>query len=274
MKDQECKASLLVNETVTSLDIPGTINNKPVQVHFQAFTDCPNLTEVTLHEGMIRTGGSSFSGCEKLEEVNLPDSLKVLDENTFKNCYALKDANLPSTLETIGKCAFENCSSLETIDIPKSVTQINAWAFSNCSSLSEIILPDNLKIIGQGAFANCTGINKITIPKLVEEITYPFSGCSSLNSIIFEGDLTSVKYLFGTMGTIKQSIYIELPDGFTQVEAYSFNNYDNLTIYIPLTVTSINYLAFLSSNVTINCKSGSYAEQYAKNNNIAFKIVS
>lgn len=61
----------------------------------------------------------------------------------------------------------------------------------------------------------------------------------------------------------------------TNIDSYAFENNGKLTrVYIPETVTEIGDGAFEKCpNLTIYGKSGSYAETYAKENNIPFKAV-
>ncbi len=78
---------------------------------------------------------------------------------------------------------------------------------------------------------------------------FAFSDCSSLTSI-------------------------NIPDGVTSIGALAFSYCKGLTaLTIPESVTAIEERAFENcDNLTFLCKSGSYAETYAKENNIPFTV--
>ena len=67
---------------------------------------------------------------------------------------------------------------------------------------------------------------------------------------------------------------VTIPDGVTSIGDSAFEGCSNLTsITIPDGVTSIWYSAFWGcENLTIHAPAGSYAEQYAKENNIPFVV--
>ena len=102
------------------------------------------------------------------------------------------------------------------------------------------------------AFSGCTGLTSITIPNSVTFfVSYGvFSGCTGLTSII-------------------------IPDSVTSIESYAFSDCTGLTsVTIPDSVTSISYRAFDGcTNLTIYCYPNSYAETYAKSNNIPYKYL-
>lgn len=128
---------------------------------------------------------------------------------------------------------FEVCSNLSTIIIPDCITWFAGGIFQNCTKLKSIKLPSNLMTIGSGAFGNCTSLTSIVIPNNDVHIGFiAFAGCSSLKKIV-----------------------------------------------IPSTVTFIDASAFCSvysdepseppiAGLSIYCEQGSYADTYAKENNI------
>lgn len=114
------------------------------------------------------------------------------------------------------------------------------------SKITKVILPNSIIHMQNGAFFGCGELKSINIPKNIESIeSLAFTECGSLKSI-------------------------KIPDGVNSIQGLAFSSCDELeSIYIPSTVTSIDEVAFLnSSNFTIYCEQGSYAETYAKTNNI------
>ena len=137
-------------------------------------------------------------------------------------------------------------SPITKITIPKSVTTLGRGVFFNCTSLTSINIPDSVTSIGNNAFSYCSSLTSIDIPDSVKSIGgSAFSGCIALTSIDIPNSVTSIgDYAFS--GCIALTS-IDIPNSVTSIESGAFHNCTNLTIY---------------------CEQGSYAETYAKENNI------
>ena len=115
-------------------------------------------------------------------------------------------------------------------------------------SLKAVDLPQSVKTIGENAFSYCISLTSATIPDGVTQIgRYAFRECKNLTSAT-------------------------IPDGVTKIEYGTFSGCGSLTtVTIPESVTKIRQYAFLGcSNLTIHANAGSFAETYAKENNIRF----
>ena len=138
---------------------------------------------------------------------------------------------IPNSITSIRNSAFYNCSSLTSINIPNSVTRIGEGAFFHCESLTSIDIPNSITHIESGAFQGCTSLTSINIPDSVVSIQHQvFYGCTSLKSVTIPNSVTSIGDYAFHVGETGQ----EHP--------------------IP--------------GLTIYCEQGSYAETYAKANNI------
>ena len=169
-----------------------------------------------------------------------------IKSNAFRGCRSLTSINIPSSVTSIMEGAFSYNSSLTSISIPNSVTSIDG-AFSYNSALTSINIPNSVTSIGNTTFAYCTALTSITIPNSVTSIgSGAFAVCTGLTSI-------------------------NIPNGVTSIGDSAFNNCTSLTsINIPNSVTSIGDTAFaICTNLTIYCEQGSYAETFAKDNNIS-----
>ena len=102
----------------------------------------------------------AFSDCENLTSVTLPKSLISIGEGAFYNC-GINTITVPDGVETIMTSAFSGCSSLSKVNLPDSLTEIGARAFEGCSSLSEIIIPKNVESIGEKVFVQANSINDV-----------------------------------------------------------------------------------------------------------------
>lgn len=182
-------------------------------------------------------GSSAFEGCTSLAGV------------------AIRYNNDEEHTITIGAGAFRGCTSLISVDMSGNVTSIGDRAFSGCSSLTKLPLPESLQSMGY-LMIEGTGITSITVPKNVREAhsnngNGPLANVKALTEVIFE-------------------------DGMKAIPAYMCAVDSGIRSYlkkavIPASVTSIGNYAFLNCNdLTIYGYIGSYAETYAKANNIPF----
>lgn len=189
------------------------------------------------------------------------------------------DVNIASAVNgvpvtIIGEQAFEDCKELTSITIPDGVTSIDDRAFCECSELASITIPDSLTSIGDDAFVCCSKLTSITIPDGVTSIGRDaFDECSGLTSINIPDSVTSIGY--GAFYRCSGLTSIIIPDGVTSIGDWTFSECSALTsVTIPSSVTSISDKAFnVDSNVTIYGYRDSYAETYAKENDMLFVAV-
>lgn len=80
----------------------------------------------------------AFSNCAELTKVTIPAAVTVVGDHAFENCTALQALELPAELAEIGAAAFENCSGITRMNIPAGVAKIGIWAFQNCSGLTDV----------------------------------------------------------------------------------------------------------------------------------------
>lgn len=152
------------------------------------------------------------------------------------------------SVTVIGNSAFGECLSLTSVTIPDIVTKIEDGAFHSCDALTSITFPDSITSIGEGAFWYCTSLTSVTIPASVTFIgDGAFSICNSLTSVT-------------------------IPDGITSIGEEAFSYCDSLTsVTLPDSVTSIGEDAFeYCRSLTLTISPGSYAETYAKENDIPY----
>ena len=114
-----------------------------------AFSDCHNLTTISIPTVVRSIRGYTFKGCTSLTAIVLPDSVFKIDQRAFYGCSSLATINWPSSLDTIGKNAFENCSSLTLVQLPDSLHTIMDGAFNGCSLLRKINIPMAANYIGK-----------------------------------------------------------------------------------------------------------------------------
>lgn len=131
----------------------------------------------------------------------------------------------------------------------KPVTVIEIRAFLTRDSIRAIKLSDSVKEIGREAFMGCKNLEIFICGKNLETIKeYGLSACTSL-------------------------MHIELNDGLKVLETLAIPEAKLLEIHIPSSVELIyGGGAFLNPELKIICEAGSYAETYARDNNLIVEI--
>jgi len=263
--------------------IPSELDGYPVIcIGFAALSFCENVTGVTIPDSVAIIGDEAFCGCTNLTEISIPDSVIDIGINPFAGCnltsfsgpsnspvYEVRDGVLydkqqkmlisypgakvgtyviPDDVLLIGEKAFNMCGGLTGVTIPNGVTGIGMQAFSECDGLTDLSIPDSVTDIGIFAFSRCNGLTEMIIPDSVTKIDNGiFSNCSSLTRVT-------------------------LPNNVRSIGEYAFYKCENLTsVNIPQSVKSIDESAFTGCwKLTLSVTQGSYAERYAKKNNIRF----
>ncbi len=127
-----------------SVDIPPTVpyDGKTYLVTGigeMAFSDCVNLTKVTIPNSVDYIEHSAFSHCSGLTSINIPNSVTFIGNWAFYQCSGLESVTIPNSVTSIGDNAFGNCSNMTTLTIGSSVSLIYLWTFAYCSNLTCVI---------------------------------------------------------------------------------------------------------------------------------------
>ena len=210
--------------------------------------ECEEECEVTENDIFSISGDvlTRYNGQESYVEI--PYGVKQIGDGASMTFFMApaKEIVVPNTVVTIAGYAFFRCNALEKILLPQSISTIENHAFRECSNLKTIEFPDEVAVIDREACWGCVSLKEIKLPanlKTIEEKA--FSGCISVSSI-------------------------ELPEGLERIEDGVFwGDAAMEKITIPASVTFIGEMAFCDcDNLTIYTPAGSFAEKYAKDNNI------
>ena len=276
-----------------------TIQNSVTSIGNFAFCMCTSLTSINVdsnNEKYMSDNGVLYtkdkktliqypSKKEKTEYIILQGTTSI-GNYAFHYCTNLTNITIPNSVTSIGDNAFYGCENLINITIPNSVTSIGNDVFNGCISLTSINVDSNNEKYMSDNGVLYTKDKKILIQypgkkegteylilQGVESIEdYAFWGCGNLTNIIIPNGVTSIGYSAFYRCTSLTNITI--PNSVTSIGDFAFNECTSLTnIAIPDSVTSIGDHAFYKcDSLSVLCKSNSYAEQYAKENNIKYVI--
>ena len=256
---------------VTSVTIPSSVTT----IGKQAFKECSRLKSVTILGGVTSIGDQAFSKCSSLASVTMPISVASIGSYAFYNCERLKSVVIPSSVTILEKSVFSNCRNLKDVSIPYSVTRIEDSAFHGCASLTGLTIPNSVTCIGSYAFYNCASLTDITIPSGIKRLENSvFSNCSSLRNISIPDSVTSIGgWAFYSCRSLTS---VTVPNSVITIESYAFSGCSSLTsVTIPGSVTGIGKNAFddCHPSIVFSVPSGSYARTYCKENNYKTKTI-
>lgn len=173
--------------------------------------------------------------------------------------YASENVELPRYLggnlvSAVADRAFLKNKYLKSISFAKcqGLKKLGASSFESCSNLTSVVLPVWINHLSTSTFQTCVNLKEVTFYAPLKNIpSYCFYYCTKLDNVT-------------------------LPDTLVSIDSFAFAECKSLSeVYIPKSVTSIASNAFRNSpNVTIKGSYGSYAEEYAKANNIPFNGIS
>jgi hypothetical protein len=135
--------------------------------------------------------------------------------------------------------------------IENGITSIGSYAFSECSNLSSITIPNSVTRTEYFVFWVCTSLQSVTFEdgsRLDRMSGTEFVGCNLLRNIIIPDGVTDI-YDCSLLGDVTLPRKVMLPDSVTNISNSPGQMHDDSKIY---------------------ASKGSYAEYYAKSNNIFY----
>ena len=255
--------------SITSVTIPSTITaweptvDASLSGYNNAFSDCVNLSNITLAEGLTTLGDYAFNNCTSLTSVTIPSSVSSFGTHIFNGCTNLESISLTSSenlLNIHGDSTFEGCSNIineennveylinttengvdkyliavgfateevTTVEInPNCKYLAFGLCLSNSRNITSISLSTGLIGIGAWAFANCTKLTSITIPEGITSIkTSTFSNCSALTNITLPSTLTNIES--SAFSDCNSLVSITIPEKVVSIGRDTFFSCDNL----------------------------------------------
>ena len=235
-------------------------------IEHRAFTNCNELTSVSIPNSVIMIEGYPFVACSSLTSIVVDSDNPKYDSRD--NCNAIIETAsntliagcmgsvIPNSVTTIGNMAFQSCSGLTSVSIPNSVTTIGEMAFARCGDLTSVTIGNSVSAIGDWAFVYCRNLKSI----IVDDGNPNYDSRDNCNAII---ETASNTLIVGCMGTVIPGSIIsigysafvycsgltsmDIPNSVTTIGQNAFFGCSGLTsVTIPNSVTSIDDYAFQS----------------------------
>jgi hypothetical protein len=208
------------------------IGNGVKTIPESAFSNCTNLTKVTLGEKVEILDDYAFANCTSLTDINLNDYITTFKNRVFQYCTSLTKVIIGSSVLSMGTDVFLNCSNIKTVEIHDGAVVIGNYAFDGCTKLQSVNIPNSILNIGKVAFGYCSSLISVKIGngaiKLAESV---FNGCVRLQAVTIGSGVQKLDYGAFANDTQIKSLTVLNPQP-PAVEKEVFSNY-NATLYVP-----------------------------------------
>ncbi|GHV28783.1 hypothetical protein FACS1894167_06760 [Synergistales bacterium] len=186
-----------------------------------------------------------------VQEAVMTDGLLTIGERAFNGCSQLKQVIFPDSLKEIGNFAFSGCAALSTALLPPRLERLGSYSFAS-SGIKIAVIPSTVYWLGEGAYSNCGNITEMRITENIATLPDKlFMGCGALKKVTLHNRIESIGAMaFAECASLAS---LTVPDSVTQIGDYAFPDMCDKFILI--------------------CGRGSYAETYARKNNIRFQFV-
>lgn len=293
---------------LTSVDLPVSLTH----IGMSAFAGCTRLNSVELPASLTYLGESAFQQCG-LTSIVIRNGLERIPANTFALNTHLAEISFPASITEINNLAFSYTIAYADIIVePGSYaehyarankypfryapgtqtdpcTRSGNWEYSLLSNdtvrleayhgtQAEVNVPqllDGRRVADIGVcFSNRNDITSVTLPAGMTGLApFAFHNCRSLEKVTLSPGILSIG-ADAFSGCIALTT-LTLPEDLVSIGANAFIRCERLKqIAIPASVTEIGDDA-LSSFAAGTCvvTPGSYAEAYAKENNLPHQLV-
>ena len=109
-----------------------SLNGMAYSKDITKFICCPpgRQGEIVLSGKTKVVGSGAFSNCKNVTNIVMPEGLQKIESYAFDHCTGLECIKVPNTVTEIGNKAFVYCDNVRDLYIPASVTSIGESLFS------------------------------------------------------------------------------------------------------------------------------------------------
>lgn len=277
-----------VFEECTSLKTV-TMGNSVTSIGKEAFLGCKSLINIVIPNYSVTSiGDYAFYSCDSLKSIEIPDSVTSIVNTAFDGCDNLtiygESGSYAETYANENDIPFvaTDLSTTEPTVEPTAtplVTYEPTTEPTVAPTPTTTAVPFNYNIVDRkyAEITEYTGsAEEVVIPSKIGNYpvkniaNYAFSECAALTSVVICDSVTSVGA--GAFYNCTALTSVTMGSGVESIGAGAFYNCTALNcVTIPDSVTQISNTAFKNcSNITIYGIEGSYAQTYAKTNDIPF----
>ena len=209
-----------------------------------------HIQEFVIPSGVTHIGDMCFNGCY-IQTITIPASVEKISPFAFGCVPTLWKFNVADDSpyfksvdgvlfskdgKTLVSYPYDNPRSAYVA--PDGVTSVGDRAFTSCVSLNTVSLPEGVETIGKGAFDCCYSLTTVALPQSLKKIDDgAFARCLGLREL-------------------------RVPDGVTEI---------GTDVVIGFDSNEFPGLPRLGGKTTIRASKVSYAEEYAKKNELRFR---
>ena len=276
-------------KSLKQIELPESIT----KIGQDAFRDCTGVSYIKIGSPKCEyaSGFGVFSGMGSSEGVTVEFGEKVTEIPRLMLGAQVKTVKFDGKVKKIGNYAFYGWSNLGEIELPESVEEIGNGAFVGCAKLSSITLGSNITTIGYNAFYGLTNLTTVTLPSKLKDIAgNAFANCKNLKEYIVSDENKDLSAKDGVLYGKDETELISYPagkDDQTEFDMLSMNvdtiregAFDGNTalksVKIGDDVQTIGEEAFanVSDALTLHVYKNSYADEYAKENEVPVEYLS
>ena len=142
-----------------------------VAIWNSAFSDCRELTSVTISDTIRAIGSRVFYGCSKLPMLSIPASVEFIDYGIAQGCSSMTKIEVAEDNEYYCSVdgvlfskdmtellAYPAAKTGSTYTVPDTVVDIYPYAFAYCKNLTSVTIPASVVKSGEDLFNNCDSI--------------------------------------------------------------------------------------------------------------------
>ena len=209
--------------------------------------ETPGLSYTYTGDGYAIVGGYNGS----TSNIFVPD---IHNDGTHGN----------AKITSIADYAFQHNSKIVNLTIPNTITKIGVQTFASCSKLKSIFIPKSVISIGTQAFSLDYVVESVVVdsdnPVYDSRDNCNAINITSSNTLLFGFSNTVIPRTIKIIGSyafqgVRNRDVIEIPNGVTKINSYSFASARVVSIIIPNTVTRISenamYLCEKLTQITI-----------------------
>ncbi len=282
---------------ITAALVPETIDGYTVtRLESGCFSECMNLAELTIPDGVTSIGEKAFFDCDALTELTLSANVTQLDNYALDGATGLTAITVAEenpSYQSLDGILFDKSGGVlikypearpdTSYTVPDACHTLADWAFVGSKYL-ETITMDTVTSIGTDVFYYCVALKSVAIPEGITELPDNLFGCCiALETVTLPSTLKTIgESCFFSCTSLKA---VNLPEGLESIKSYAFTHCTALTeLTVPASVATVTAYCMgykyddttgsyvVQDNFTLYVEENSPVHTYASSNGIAYEF--